>query len=163
MKTVVLIRHGKSSWKYNVTDRERPLKKVGVKNTIKVCKEFKLNSEIQLQNVFSSPAKRARDTCDIFVENYKATHQINVEIEEDIYDFNGDSLRRFVENLDNNLETVFIFGHNNAFNNFVNTFGEVYIENVPTSGLVILEFDINNWSDLKPGVLKLKLFPKALF
>ncbi|MFB9054246.1 histidine phosphatase family protein [Formosa undariae] len=163
MKTVVLIRHGKSSWKYNVNDRERPLKKVGIQNTIKVCNQFKINSEIQLQNVFSSPAKRARDTCDLFIQTYNATQEFNVEINEDLYDFDGASLKHFIKSLDNDLDTVFIFGHNNAFNNFVNTFGDVYIENVPTSGLVNLEFDINNWSDLKPGVLKLKLFPKALY
>ena len=29
MKTLILVRHAKSSWKYDLTDHERPLKKRG--------------------------------------------------------------------------------------------------------------------------------------
>jgi phosphohistidine phosphatase len=55
-----------------------------------------------------------------------------------------------------------IFGHNHAFTSIVNTFGNSYIENVPTSGLVMLEFNINNWQDLTHGKTALILFPKDL-
>ena len=162
MKKIIIIRHGKSSWKHNVDDRKRPLKTIGIENTIKVCKRFKMTSGINLKNVFSSPAKRALDTCRIFVENYSSESIIDVEIVEDLYDFDGRKLRGFITALNNDLDTVFVFGHNNALNNFVNSFGNTYIENIPTSGLVVLEFNINNWADLQSGILKLKLFPKEI-
>ena len=40
MKTVILVRHGKSSWEYNVSDRDRPLMERGIKDVNKVAKEF---------------------------------------------------------------------------------------------------------------------------
>ena len=162
MKKVIVVRHGKSSWKYNIDDRLRPLKTVGFKNTIKVCERFKMTSEINMKNVFSSPAKRALETSRIFVGNYNSVPAVDIEIIEDLYDFEGRKLHRFIISLNDDLDTVFIFGHNNALNNFVNNYGNVYIDNIPTSGLVVLEFNVNNWCDLQKGILKLKLFPKDI-
>ncbi|WP_066225407.1 SixA phosphatase family protein [Formosa haliotis] len=162
MKKLILIRHGKSSWKYDVEDMYRPLKSVGEANTIKVCKTFLEMSEISLKNVFSSPSKRTRDTCEIFIKNYSNPDKIEPQIIQNLYDFEGRKLVQFIKSLDNDLDTVFIFGHNNALTNFVNAYGDFYIENVPTSGLVVLEFLIDNWSDLSKGSIKLKLFPKEL-
>ncbi|WP_299782486.1 histidine phosphatase family protein [uncultured Formosa sp.] len=162
MKKIIVIRHGKSSWNHGVADQFRPLKSIGLINTILVCKNFQKMSDISLKNVFTSPAKRALDTCNIFVDNFFLETHVEVQIVDDLYDFDGLKLLNFIKSLANNLESVFIFGHNNALNNFVNTYGNVYIENVPTSGLVVLEFDIDNWSNLKTGNTKLKLFPKSL-
>ncbi|WP_159024140.1 histidine phosphatase family protein [Formosa sp. L2A11] len=162
MKKIVVVRHGKSSWKGGVEDLFRSLKPVGYGNTVKVCRNFLEMSDISSQNIFCSPAKRTLETCNIFVNNFFKNVDVEIQIIEDLYDFDGQKLSNFIKSLTDDLDTVFIFGHNNAINNFVNTYGDVYIENVPTSGLVVLEFDINNWSELKSGYLKLKLFPKAL-
>ena len=55
-----------------------------------------------------------------------------------------------------------LFGHNHALTYFVNTYGDDYIENLPTSGLVIFEFDIATWKDLKPGKIIDLIIPKNL-
>ncbi|QDO95570.1 histidine phosphatase family protein [Formosa sediminum] len=166
MKTIILVRHGKSSWKQDVDDMFRPLKPVGSSNTIKVSDHFKSKTKITLKNVFTSPAKRALDTCVIFVnnfvDNFVDKSSVNIEVVKDLYDFNGEKLVLFIKNLSDNMDTVFLFGHNNAFTNFVNSYGDKFVDNVPTSGLVVLEFNIDRWCDLAPGHLKLKLFPKAL-
>lgn len=162
MRKIILIRHGKSSWKFDINDRFRPLKSIGIIKTIKVCKNFKELSDISLLNVFSSPAKRALETCYIFVDNFYSKEEIEVKIIEDLYDLEGEHLLQFITSLHNSLETVFIFAHNNAITNFVNTHGDIYIKNVPTSGLVYMEFDIDNWAKLNLGKLILKLFPKDL-
>ena len=41
-----------------------------------------------------------------------------------------------------------VFGHNYAFTNLVNQLGNKYIENVPTSGMVKIDFEIEHWKDL---------------
>ena len=64
--------------------------------------------------------------------------------------------------IDNDVMNVLIFGHNSAITDFVNKFGDVYIDNVPTSGLVCINFEINNWKDLKKGKTVTTLFPKEL-
>jgi phosphohistidine phosphatase len=57
---------------------------------------------------------------------------------------------------------VLIFGHNHAFTEIVNVWGDQYIENVPTAGLVQLNFDIDNWRNIVKGKTKTILFPKQL-
>ena len=55
-----------------------------------------------------------------------------------------------------------IFGHNFAITDFVNTFGNIYIENVPTCGFIVLEFNISSWQKLSKGNTTYKVFPKDL-
>ena len=55
-----------------------------------------------------------------------------------------------------------MFGHYHAITNFVNTYGNQYIENVPTCGVVIIKFDITNWNDLNQGETTQTIFPKDL-
>ena len=44
--------------------------------------------------------------------------------------------------------------------NFVNTYGYIYVDNLPTSGLVVIEFDA--WEDLKSGRTIEIIIPKNL-
>ena len=67
MKTVILIRHGKSSWNYDVSDQERPLKTRGIEDIKRVAKAFKQYGFVP-DKIASSFAKRALDTCKIFMK-----------------------------------------------------------------------------------------------
>ena len=70
MKTVLFVRHGKSSWDYEVNDRDRPLKERGVNDAYAVSSEFK-KMEIAVDFVYSSPANRALHTAVIFSRNFQ--------------------------------------------------------------------------------------------
>lgn len=160
MKKLIIVRHGKSSWKHDVSDIERPLKKRGIADVISVSTEYKalgLNPEV----VFSSPAKRALETCNIFLKNADFSYE-NVSISPEIYDFGGHNLIGFVKSLDDKFKHVMIFGHNYAMTYFINTYGNKPMDNLSTSGLAIIEFDINTWKDLKPGKTIKILLPKDL-
>ncbi|OZV68711.1 SixA phosphatase family protein [Winogradskyella aurantia] len=160
MKRIVLVRHAKSSWDYGVSDRERPLKPRGRQDAELVAKQFVGKSKVP-DYIFSSPAKRAMETCKIFtsVLNYPFE---NINIEEKLYDFGGVGVIGFVKNLSNNVNEIMIFGHNAAFTNIVNDFGSTYIDNLPTSGLVEIEFDIQNWMELETGKTRQIIIPKEL-
>jgi len=160
MKEITFVRHAKSSWRHNVGDRERPLKKRGINDSHLVSNSFK-EANFSPEAIFTSPAVRARKTCKIFVENlYKSS--IDVRIEEEIYDFGGNQLINFIKSLDNRLNKIMVFGHNHAFTSIVNAFGSRYIDNVPTSGLVKISFDVDDWNDIKKGVTTLIIFPRDL-
>ena len=160
MKTLVLIRHGKSSWEHQVSDVHRPLKKRGITDANLVVDEFlKMNFEPDL--VVSSPAKRAFDVCKIFTKKMDISEKI-IQINPTIYDFEGGKTADFIKSLDDTYEKIMLFGHNYAFTNLVNTLGSTYIENLPTSGLVLIEFDVKSWKDINKGISKLILFPKHL-
>jgi len=160
MKKLVLMRHGKSSWEFNVSDKERPLKPRGKRDVLLVANEFVKFSELP-HNIYSSPAKRALETAKIFTNSIGFDHQ-NLQIMDELYDFNGSNVISFVKNLPKSLDSVMIFGHNHAFTNITNIYGSRYLGNLPTSGLVSIEFGIERWSDLKMGTTKQIIIPKNL-
>ncbi|GLU45464.1 histidine phosphatase family protein [Allomuricauda sp. NBRC 101325] len=160
MKQLILMRHGKSSWDYDVSDKDRPLLERGIKDAHKVANTFKLHAP-QINFAFSSPANRALHTSMIFTRtlNFDMT---NFRVNEQLYDFSGGSVQNFVEQLDNGLDIVAIFGHNYAFTSLANTWGDQYIENVPTAGLVHITFNVDDWSKIATGTTKQTVFPKHL-
>lgn len=160
MKSIILVRHGKSSWEYDVSDRDRPLKLRGERDAELVANQFNLKGNIP-ERIFSSPARRALSTCSIFLKTLKLSENSTNVIEE-LYDFGGESVINFIKNLPNNYDSVMIFGHNHAFTSISNIFGNIFIDNLPTSGLVKLNFEIDNWKDLKKGTTEFVIIPKEL-
>lgn len=160
MKNIVLIRHAKSSWDHEITDILRPLSERGKIDIKKVAFHYK-SLNLLPNAIYSSPARRAHDTSKLFCESAGMDNE-TIQIDNRLYDFEGTQVIDFIKKLDNNIKVVLIFGHNNAFTNISNIFGSKYIENVPTSGLVHLVIDINEWSNLKPGATKHAIFPKQL-
>ncbi|MBO0323959.1 histidine phosphatase family protein [Muricauda sp. CAU 1633] len=160
MKQLILMRHGKSSWEYEVSDKDRPLQERGIKDAHLVAKAF---DEIAptIDFACSSPANRALHTSQIFLRDLG--FDLNqFKVDKHLYDFSGDSVEAFVKQLDNQWETVAIFGHNYAFTSLANTWGDLYIENVPTAGLVHILFDVEDWSKISKGTTKKTIFPKDL-
>lgn len=160
MKTVILVRHGKSSWEYGVSDQDRPLKERGITDAHLVSDEFKRLSE-NIDSAYSSPANRALHTCMIFLRNFSYPLK-NLEISDELYDFSGEAVMSFIKQLDDNLNKVVIFGHNYALTNIVNQWGNMYIDNVPTSALVQIRFDITSWQTINSGITEHILIPKQL-
>ncbi len=83
-------------------------------------------------------------------------------VNEDLYTFDENQLEKVIKSLNNDLENVIVFGHNAALTNFVNKFGDIFIENVPTSGLIWIKFNNPKWSLLKKGKIQKILFPRDL-
>ncbi len=160
MKNLILVRHGKSSWEYSVNDKDRPLKQRGINDGHLVAGSFKKN-DVNIDAIFSSPANRALHTCMIFLRHLKFPYS-QFEITNELYDFSGEHVLQYLKSLNDKLETVMIFGHNHAFTHLTNSLGSVYIDNVPTSGLVHLTLDVNSWSAIEKGITSNTIFPKHL-
>ncbi|WP_299521278.1 histidine phosphatase family protein [Winogradskyella sp.] len=160
MKSIVLVRHGKSSWEFDVSDRQRPLKQRGMNDAQLVANEF-IKSNAIPRYIFSSPANRALSTCKIFVKIFNLSES-SISIADDLYDFGGESVIHFIKTLPNSYESIMIFGHNHAFTSIANIFGDKFVGNLPTSGLIKLKFDIENWQNLKQGTTELIIIPKEL-
>jgi len=160
MKKLILVRHAKSSWKHNVIDHERPLNDRGLNDANRVSSAIS-NNFLSINLILSSDAMRAKTTANIFVSNLGFKKE-DIFLNHDLYDFEGRSLLRVIKNCNNSVNNLMVFGHNHAITAFVNTFGNKYIENIPTCGVVIIEFDINDWKELKKGKTIFSLFPKNL-
>lgn len=157
-KTLVLIRHAKSSWEFDVSDSDRPLNKRGL-NDAKLVSLALMKKNFSIDKVYSSPANRAYSTCKIFQEILNWNKNL-ISLEEKLYDFSGYSVTQFISDLDNDLDTVALFGHNHAFTSIINIFGDRLIDNLPTSGLVVLSFNVDSWKYVKYGHTELMLFPR---
>ncbi|MCR8667757.1 histidine phosphatase family protein [Aestuariibaculum sp. M13] len=160
MKKIILVRHAKSSWEFNVIDHERPLNQRGITDSNLVSKHLNMDSAA-IDLILSSDSVRTTQTSKIFISNLNLMDK-DLEYMYELYDFDGRDLTRVIKSCDTDVKTLLVFGHNHAVTDFVNTFGSQYIDNVPTSGVVIIEFDINDWKDLNKGKTVLTLFPRDL-
>jgi len=160
MKKLILVRHGKSSWDYEVSDKDRPLKERGINDAYLVAKTYALHYKGGCQMI-SSPANRALHTAIIFgrVLNYPVD---SLRIQSSCYDFSGEQVLEVIRSQDQKINTLFVFGHNYALTSLVNALGDQYIDNVPTAGLVEIHFETENWQTIDQGRTVHQLFPKYL-
>jgi phosphohistidine phosphatase len=150
MKNLILIRHAKSSWDFPLSDIDRPLSQRGIEDAFLISS--KLNILI---------AKRTQETCYIFAQNLLIPIE-NIIFRKDLYTFDYKELYDKITQCDNRFENIVLFGHNDAITSFVNKFGNKHISNVPTSGVVQIEFNEDNWLNIKKGKIKHILFPKLI-
>ena len=160
MKKLILVRHGKSGYEGFSSDKERNLSEIGIERTVRVALDA--NDFIDESFVFySSSATRAFSTAAIFSEILKFPKE-KINVIDDLYTFNTDNLEQFVTEISNELNSIVIFGHNPAFTDFINQNSNLKIDNLPTSGLVLIEFESENWKNLPKGKVIKTLFPKDL-
>ncbi|CAM4174097.1 SixA phosphatase family protein [Flavobacterium weaverense] len=160
MKNLILVRHAKSSWDVPMQDKSRGITCQGIINAHLVSNHVKHlipNTYIMC----SSTAKRAKNTALIFAQNFSYPVE-SINFSDELYTFDEQKLEEIIKSLSKSYENVILFGHNGAITDFVNKFGDQFIENVPTSGFVSIEFETDSWTDIKKGKVKYKIFPKQL-
>ena len=146
MKKWVMVRHAKSSWEFSLPDRERPLVNRGIKDAILVGQELNKRN-INIDKVYSSPAKRAFDTAFHMVSKMGLMTE-DILIEENLYDFFGEQALGFVRSLSDDLHTIMTFGHNNACIRIAQSLGNYTNANFSTASAVIFHFDVSLWSNI---------------
>lgn len=147
MKTLYLVRHAKSSWKYDgLQDMDRPLKGRGVRDAYSTS-EWLAEQGCEPDHLVSSPATRALHTAMIFSKNLEFA--INeIRIDDNIYHAGSKDLMHILRRLDDKYESVMVFGHNPTITDFVNKCIDHRIDNIPTTGVACLRFDADRWQDL---------------
>ncbi|MES2747326.1 MAG: histidine phosphatase family protein [Bacteroidota bacterium] len=158
MNTLILIRHAKSSWDFPLRDFDRPLTSSGITKAITLAK--KTATYIPKDPIiWSSSAKRASTTATLFVENWNR-NPAEIQFLDTLYTFDENKLSAVVKSCPNDYKNLILFGHNNAITDFVNKFGDIYIDNVPTAGLVSIIFETDSWKDITKGKTDKILFPR---
>lgn len=161
MKTLYLVRHAKSSWKYpKLDDFERPLNKRGRKNAPFMGSILrKLNVSPDL--VISSPASRAAMTARTIAAalNYPLE---NIHYSEAIYEFGEKALIDVVKQIDDAVNQAMVVGHNPATNGLANYIGDQPVGNIPTCGVFCVELEISSWKNISAhcGTVKFFEYPK---
>lgn len=163
MKTLYIVRHGKSSWEDpSLTDHDRPLLSTGIKKTKRIAK-FLENKKIKPDLFLSSSAKRAYKTAEIIAEEIGYPTD-KIKKESNLYHASPDEIFSELFALPDEIDSVMIFGHNPTFTYFANHFLSPTIENLPTSGTVSISFDCNAWNNISKSKFHVNfvVFPRML-
>jgi phosphohistidine phosphatase len=157
MKTLYIFRHAKSSWKNpDLTDFERPLNKRGKLNAPHMGRILR-EKGVKPNLFISSPAKRALKTAKL-VANELDYPEKKIKKDDRIYDNYLNSILRVIKEIDDQVLKLIIFGHNPAFTELAEYLSGEEVDNVPTSGIVAIEFEIESWSEIAENKGRLLFF-----
>ncbi len=147
MKTILLIRHAKSSWaNIGQLDFDRPLNERGLANANTMAERL-VKEGIVIDSLVSSPAKRAITTCNIFAAAYKFSENDIVQLKE-LYHAEEEIYYETIENLDNTKEVVALFGHNPGISEIASSLpSKKTIINMPTCGIVAIQANVADWKN----------------
>ena len=150
MKTLYLFRHAKSSWEdSSLGDFDRPLNERG-KRDAPIMAERLLKKEVLPDLILSSSAKRAKKTAKKVAKGIGYPKK-EIEYKRAIYDSDEDDLLKLIKQISDSYESLMLFGHNPEFTGFANDLADEAIDNIPTAGVVCIEFEVENWADIEIG------------
>ncbi len=163
MKTLYLVRHGKSSWEnMSHQDYERPLLEKGISRTRKVALSLK-EKNICPDLIISSHAQRAYETAGIIAD--KLHYPVDkIQIEKGLYFSGPEAMEHVILGLDDALEEVMLVGHNPDMTKLANVFLTDKLDYLPTTGIVCVKFDTESWTEvfIAPREISFIITPKTL-
>jgi len=157
MKILTLVRHAKSSWRDTVlSDRERPLNKRGTRDA-PIMGSRATDAGIRPSLIVSSPAVRAWTTAKAFATELGYPIEF-LQREDDIYLASLDSLLDVVASQDNGFNSLMLFGHNPGLTDFANYLSPGLTNNLPTAGIVSVQFDRDDWQLIERPKIELLVY-----
>lgn len=148
MKKLFVIRHAKSSWDFpELDDFDRPLNKRGKRNAPEMGKRL-AERGIKPDMFITSPANRAAATARRIAEEL-AFPSNQIMKHDDFYHGSNRDIIDVIHKLNDEVETLFIFGHNPGFTDLVNYLSGSNIYNIPTCGVAEIHFDVDSWKGIE--------------
>ena len=147
MKTLLVLRHAKSSWRDPaLDDHDRPLNKRGQQDAPRMgelVREHRLTPDV----IISSDAVRARLTAEAVAE--RARYASEILLDPRLYIASPAGILAVLRTVrETNAGTVMIVGHNPGLEELVERLtGEQH--DLPTAALVQIVLPIDRWRDLK--------------
>lgn len=152
MKTLILVRHAKSSWQEpGISDRLRPLNRRGQRDAPEMGRRL-AERGVQIDMAVTSPATRAVLTARAVLPHLGYAWD-DVSENELIYEASAATLMDVIRALDDRADTAMLFGHNPGLTDLVAQMRPRAIANVPTCGVVTLTFDIETWARIGTATL----------
>lgn len=148
MKTIIVMRHAKAvSKSHKINESDRKLKKKGVLATKNVAKKI-MHFGIVPDLIISSPVTRALSTSQILADYFDLKQ--NILFRNYIFDsqFTFNDILNDIKDFDNESNTIIIVGHNPTISNLLNQINPSTDEHLKTSGTVVFDFNVDNWSEV---------------
>ena len=147
-KKLYIVRHGKAMADYgDISDIDRPLKESGINDAYQISKKLSGMNETP-RIIISSHAVRALHTATIFAGTFKLSYN-QIIIHKDLYTTNIKAIVDLIKNTNDDVQSIILFGHNPTFTELANRFLTDKIDQIPTTGVVGLKFNINTWQEIQ--------------
>ncbi|MBU1642234.1 histidine phosphatase family protein [bacterium] len=146
MKTLMILRHAKSSWKEeHLSDHDRPLNKRGRRDAPKMG-ELIGKKGLQPQLIICSGAKRARETVELVTSAFG--YKGELRFSEELYAAASAAYISVLKELDDRYERVMVVGHNPGLEEMLEGFTKEE-QTLPTAALAQVALPIQKWQELK--------------
>lgn len=162
MKTLLLLRHAKSSWKnMNLTDFERPLNKRGVRDAPRMGKLLRRENLVP-ELIITSSAERALATAESVA--LASGYEGELEPTRRLYHADPDTYIEVLQEVQEEYARVMVVGHNPGMEDLLEDLTEAW-EKMSTGAVAVIRLPIDDWGDLTnetPGELVSIWRPKEL-
>lgn len=147
MKTLLLMRHAKSSWADPAQpDFARPLNARG-RQAAPLMGRFLCRHYPQLALIISSPAERARETAQLV--HAAARYDCALAYDARIYEASAPRLLTVVNEIAEPAGAVMLVGHNPGMEDFVRLLTAALPERIPTAAVACVTFELATWRAVK--------------
>ncbi len=145
MKTLLLLRHAKSSWSEpSLDDHDRPLAKRGLRDAPRVAR-FLMDNGFVPEVILSSSAERAQATARSVAETADWAPQLRVTRR--LYLAEPEQYLAVLAQVPNDVERVLMVGHNPGLESLASELAGVELTLV-TGALVVFTVEVESWADV---------------
>ena len=145
MKTLILMRHAKSSWNHaNLSDHQRPLNPRGKSDAPRMG-AFLQEQGVEINAILCSTAQRTRETLAYFLQEY--TFEGEPRFLEQLYHAELSDFIEALAELPPEVESAMILGHNPTMASALDFFCDQQ-EKFPTAAVAQIKFDVDDWDAL---------------
>jgi phosphohistidine phosphatase len=146
LKTLILIRHAKSSWAIpDQSDFDRPLNERGRRDAPDMAKRL-LEKKFSIDLIIYSPAVRTTETMHTFQKalNLDARKCLS---KDDLYLAPSFVIAETIAQLDEKINTVILIGHNPGITEFANSLTNARTDNMPTCSIFTVQSACETWTE----------------
>lgn len=174
MLKLLLYRHAKSDWTGGVSDKQRVLNPRGRKAAPKMAAHLLKSGDVPAK-ILCSTAARTRETLELTVDEFRQETGNAPEIVmlDDLYHAGHWTIRELIQEHGGTASPLMIIAHNPGLQDAgleltgsaVDPSHLIRLENkLPTAAVLTIQFDAENWADIKEGTGTLTGFvrPKQL-
>lgn len=146
MKSLYILRHGKSDWHTSVPDHDRPLAQRG-ERAARFVGQFLSRANQTPDLILSSTALRARSTATLAASsgNWKTV----IQETDALYDATATEALFEIAKVSKNVDRLLVLGHEPMCSSLVEKVTGGWVSFV-TAALASIEFPIKSWSELSP-------------
>jgi phosphohistidine phosphatase len=161
VKTLYLLRHGKSDWNTSCADHERPLAPRGVDAAHRIGRFLRDLDEVP-DRIVASTAERARETARLAKE--AGDWSPEVELEAEFYGTDPEGLLDWLRRVDDGTQSILLAGHMPTWPLFAGGLIGGGQLRYPTAALAKIGLHVDRWRDVEFGCGELVWFqlPRVL-